>query len=124
MTEAAANSNWCIECHKHRAVCECDPPVNIYLLEYKLITDAGLHHSWCEGKIRCIAYDPFQAMSKVQDWIMTTDHLWLTDGGVTEEYKLPSGDRDLTIKVVELYAENVGEMLKACPLPEIFEHEE
>lgn len=124
MLGSSANSNWCSECQKHKTACECDPPVHIYLIEYKLITDAGLHHAWCEGKIRCTAFDPFQAMSKVQDWILKTDFLWLSDGGITEEYKLPSGDRDLTIKSVEIYAENVGEMLKACPLPEIFEHED
>jgi hypothetical protein len=101
-----------------------DTTVNIYLVKYKLITDSGLHNSWCEGRLRCLAFDPFQAMSKVQVWMLGTHYLWLSDGNTVEEYRLPSGERDLTIKSVELYAENVGEMLKACPLPEIFEHEE
>jgi hypothetical protein len=124
MTGTAANSNWCEECRRHKTVCECDPPVNIYLVEYKLITDSVSQYSRYEGKVRCIAYDPFQAMSKIQAWILITDYLWLAvDEEATEDYKLPIGDRDLTIKSVELYAENVGEMLKAYPLPEIFEQE-
>ena len=121
---SAANSNWCGECHQHKAICTCDPKSHIFLVEYRLVIDTGMQPHWCDEKVRVVAYDQYLAISKVHNWALTTEFIWWTENGEATEHRVPIGARDVTITKVELYAADVGEMLKLCPLPDIFPHEE
>jgi len=120
----ATNSTWCGECHQHKAICTCDPKVHIFLVDYHLVVDTGVMPNWCDEQVRVVAYDQYLAISKVNNWVLATDVIWWNENGEITEHRVPLGAREVTITKVEMYAEDVGEMLKACPLPELFPHEE
>lgn len=124
MNLSNVNSTWCEECNQHKVKCICNPIQNIYLVEYKMIIESGLFPAWCQEKVRVIAYDEFLAISLVNDWLKTTDTIWWAEGDSITEYSVPKGGRDISIVKTEIYAKNVGELLKLYPLPEIFSHEE
>lgn len=121
---SSANPNWCPECHQHRVICSCDPKIHIYLVDYHMVVIGGMIPHWCDEQVRCVAYDEYLAISRVTNWALTTESIWWNEKGEITEHRVPFGEREVSITKVEIYAENVGDMLKACPLPEIFPHEE
>lgn len=119
------NSLWCGECNRHSSQCECDPPQHIYLVEYKLMIAYDPIPAWCQERVRCIAFDEYLAMKRVATWAMTTEFIWWHNEEKEQvEHRVPAGPRDVTIVSVTKYAENVGSLLKQCPLPEIFSPED
>lgn len=119
-----ANSTWCVECRKHKSQCECDPIQNIYLVEYKLLVDTGVFPTWCHERVRVISYDEWLARGEVNKWLLETDYIWYNTKEGPVEHEIPSGARDVTIGTVILYAKDVGDMLKQCPLPTILPYED
>lgn len=99
---------------------EEEEPINIYLVSYKLSIDSNIFSPAIESKVRCIAYDKYMAMSLVGAWLKTTDSVWLEENESIVTSPVPSGIRDVLLIKIEVYAKDVGEMLKQCPLPEIF----
>lgn len=123
--EFGGNSSWCLECQQHKSDCTCDPKTNIYLVEYRMDIKGTLRtdlQHWCQERVRCVAYDDCLARSKVTQWALETEYIWWTENDETTQHRVPIGDRDVTIVSVSEYAADVGEMLKQCPLPEIFPH--
>ncbi len=120
----AANSTWCSDCQKHKSVCTCNPKENIYVVAYRLVIAGNMSPRWCEETVRCIACDQWLAMSKVSAWALTTEVVWWNENDEVVEHRVPYGARDVTIRGVRMYAADVGELLRQCPLPEIFPHEE
>lgn len=118
-----ANSTWCMDCNRHSSRCECNPTQHIYLVEYRLCVEHNSHPALCLERVRCVAFDEHLAVSKVTNWALTTDFIWWTEHDETVLHRVPIGPRDVTIMSVQRYADNVGELLRACPLPEIFPHE-
>lgn len=86
--------------------------------------DSGLLPIWCLERVRCVAYDNMQASSIVDTWLKHTDVIWWKEEGEVVERKVPAGNRDVWIINIQIYAKDVSELLKLCPLPEIFPHED
>lgn len=97
---------------------------NIYLVEYKLSIDRPSFPTWCQEKLRVIATDQFLAMSLVTNWLKETNFIWATDNSEVVEHAIPEGKRDVSIIKAEVYAADIGELLKQCPMPELFPHGE
>ncbi len=100
---------------------------NIYLVEYTINIESGLWKTWCQEKVRCIAYDEYLAISKVTNWAMTTAFVWWKpdDENLLEmAFPVTEGTRSVTIKSVTKYANDVGELLRQVPLPEVFPNED
>jgi hypothetical protein len=97
----------------------CEPKLHIYVVVYRLLIDKGKEIIYCDETVRCIATDAFLAMSLVHVWAENTTVIWCKDG---DEYTVPIGRRDVTIMSVELNVEDIGEALKQCPLPNVFQY--
>lgn len=121
MYPSTGNSTWCEECNHHIAECTCDPVQNIYLITYRIEICYDVFPCYHIGKVRCIAYDPYLAMSKINNWALNTEKIWDKDNIL---HKVPKGKRSVSILSVDVYASNVGKLLELEPLPEIFPHEE
>jgi len=120
----AANSTWCSECQQHKSICSCESQQNIYVVAYRIVVSGNMTPHWCEETVRCVACDQWMAISRVTNWALITEVVWWNEHDEVVEHRVPYGSRDVTIRGVRLYAEDVGELLKSCPLPEIFPHEE
>lgn len=89
-----------------------------------MAVENGPYPAWCQEKVRCIASDEYMAMSRITDWGLSTQYIWWTEADELVQHLVPFGPRSVTIVKVEKYADNVGELLKLCPLPNIFPHED
>lgn len=120
---SAIGPTWCGECNRHRFYCECNPETHIFVVEYKLVIDRERFDIWCDERVRVVAHDAEQAARLVREWVMKADFVWTLESGETVEKPIPIGPRSVTIKEVSKYLENVGDMLRACPLPVVFQYE-
>lgn len=82
-----------------------------------------MYPQWCQEKVRCVAYDIYQAISIITAWLNKAEYIWWNEDGIVSDYKIPNGDRDVTIMKVEIHTEDVGDLLKQMPLPEVFSEE-
>jgi hypothetical protein len=114
-------NNRCPDCGEPSDACICVIPQHIYIVEYKLNIDTGKTVIHCDESVRCVATDPFVAISIVTAWCEVTPTVWCADDG--EEYTVPHGIRDVTIKAATLNTPDVGELLKVMPLPAVFQNE-
>lgn len=115
---------WCQDCQRHKIACTCDIKKHIFRVRYHLVIETGPTGVWCQEAVRVIAYDLIHAREQVREWLQITPIIWFPRKGEILEHALPVGPRDITIVTTEKYLDDVGALLRSCPMPNIMPPEE